>query len=338
MTGAPDKTISGLGPHGERAAAPSRISLTDADISAARERGFSVAIVIHTLESDWSRQSLAGIVETLENCGATVHEVADCNFDADTQIEALNRLSHEATDAIISIPVANSAVAEAHRNAARTGKKLILYDNVPTGLLPGRDYTSLVSADNFGLGLIGAELLSPHVVEGGQVGILAYGIDFFATNEREIAFARWIKSNRPDLKVYTRRFASLETTGKTTEALIEEFPDLAGLFVVWDIPAMEAIRMLNRKGANVPVATVDLGREVAIDLAQDGRTIGIAAQQPFAQGVAAAQTAVLSLLGLPVPSWTALPGVSVAKSNVADRFQKVWHAQAPVEILEPQKR
>lgn len=338
MTGAPEKTISGLGPHGERAAAPSRITLRDKDIAAARERSFSVAIVIHTLDSDWSRQSMAGIVETLESCGATVHEVVDCDFNADTQIEALNRLSHGEADAIISIPVANSAVAEAHRNAARTGKKLILYDNVPTGLLPGRDYTSLVSADNFGLGLIGAEVLAPHVPEGGEVGILAYGIDFFATNEREIAFARWIKANRPDLKVHTRRFASLETTGESTEALIEEFPDLAGLFVVWDVPAREAIRLLDQKGSDIPVATVDLGREVAINLAQDGRTVGIAAQQPYAQGVAAAQTAMLSLLGLPVPSWTALPGVSVTQSNVVDRFEKVWHETAPAEILTAQGR
>jgi ribose transport system substrate-binding protein len=333
MTGAPDKIISGLGPHGERAAAPSRITLSDADIAAARNRNFSVAVVIHTLNSDWSRQSMAGIVGTLEECGARVEEVVDCNFDANSQIEALDRLSREQVDAVVSIPVANSAVAEAHRNVARTGKRLILLDNVPTGLLPGRDYTSLVSADNFGLGLIGAECLSQHVAEGGQVGILTYGIDFFATNEREIAFARWMKANRPDLSVQTRRFTSLETTGQTTEDLIEEFPDLAGLFVVWDIPAMEAIRVLDRRKAEVPVSTVDLGREVAIDLAGEGRTVGIAAQQPYAQGVAVAQTAILSLLGVPVPGWTALPGVSVTRSNVVESYRMVWNTDAPTQIL-----
>lgn len=334
MTGTGNSTISGLGPHGERAAAPNRIMLLERDIIAARDRGFSVAVVIHTLDSDWSRQSMAGIVETLDQCGATIGEVVDCRFDTATQIAALNRLSDEPVDAVVSIPVANAAVAEAHRRVARAGKRLILHDNVPTGLLPGRDYTSLVSADNFGLGLIGAELLSPHVPENRQIGFLTYGVDFFATNEREIAFARWIKANRPDLRVHTRRFASLETTGQTTESLIEEFPDLAGLFVVWDIPAMEAIRVLDRKGAVIPVTTVDLGREVAIDLAGEGRTVGIAAQQPFAQGVAVAQTAILSLLDLPVPGWTALPGVSVTTSNVVESYQMVWNRDAPAEILQ----
>jgi ribose transport system substrate-binding protein len=327
------KTISGLGPHGERASAPSRITLLDRDVTAARERGFSVAVVIHTLDSDWSRQSMAGILETLDKCGATVSEVVNCRFDADAQIAALNRLSGEPVDAVVSIPVANAAVAEAHRKVAKAGKRLILLDNVPTGLLPGRDYTSLVSADNFGLGLIGAELLSPHVPENRQVGILTYGVDFFATNEREIAFARWIKANRPDLTVHTRRFASLEATGQTTEALIQDFPELAGLFVVWDVPAIEAIRVLDQKGADVPVTTVDLGREVAIDLACEGRTVGIAAQQPHAQGVVVAQTTILALLDLPIPSWTALPGISVTKANVAESYQSVWNRNAPAEIL-----
>ena len=81
MTSASDKTVSGLGPHGERAAAPSRITLLDHDIAAARESGFSVAIVIHTLHSDWSQQSMAGIVKTLDQCGATVSEVVNCEFD-----------------------------------------------------------------------------------------------------------------------------------------------------------------------------------------------------------------------------------------------------------------
>ncbi len=333
MTRGADKPISGLGPHGERAAGPGRITLSQADIEAARSRGLSVAVVVHTLDSDWSRQSMAGIVGTLGQCGAVVSEVVDCGFDADIQIAALKRLSDDPIDAIISIPVANAAVADAHREVAQAGKQLILLDNVPTGLLPRRDYTSLVSADNFGLGLMGAELLSPHIAEGGRVGLLTYGVDFYATNEREIAFGRWVRAHRPDLHVTTRRFPSLESAGETTEALVGEVPDLAALFVVWDVPAMAAIRALHRTGTAIPVSTVDLGREVAIDLARDGRTVGVAAQQPHSLGVAAAQSAVLALLGLPVPGWTALPGVAVTRSNVIESYQLIWNTAAPAEIL-----
>lgn len=106
----------------------------------------------------------------------------DCAFTPEVQIEALGRLIEETPDAIISLPVANSKVAAAHARVS-TGIKLILLDDAPTGLLPGKDYISLVSADNFGLGKIAAEGLSPHLPDGAEVGVLGYDADFFATNE-----------------------------------------------------------------------------------------------------------------------------------------------------------
>jgi ribose transport system substrate-binding protein len=85
---------------------------------------------------------------------------------------------------VVSIPIGSSRASDAHRAIAKTGKKLLLLDNAPTGMLPGKDYVSVISTDNFGLGQIGAELLAPHMVQGGKIGVLAYGVDFFATHER----------------------------------------------------------------------------------------------------------------------------------------------------------
>jgi len=325
--------ITGLGPHGERAAPPSRLALTPEDVATAQQKRFKVAIVLHTGTSDWSRQQLAGIVGTLGDSAAIVTEVVDIGFQAEAQISVLERLSRESLDAIISIPVANAAVADAHRQVSRAGIRLILHDNVPTGLLPGADYTSLISADNFGLGLIGAELLSAHVAQGGEIGLMTYGVDFYATNEREIAFRRWMVANRPDLKVRTICFPSLEAVRDTTLSMIVANPGLAGLFVVWDTPALEAVAALDAAGHRLPVTTVDLGREAAIGLAQEKLIVGIAAQQPFRQGVAVAEATVLSLLGRAVPGWIALPGLAVTKDNVAESYQTVWRSQAPQEIL-----
>ena len=329
----PDKTISGLGPHGERAVPPSQIELLPEDIAEAREKRFSVAIVFHTTTSDWARQQISGIVGTLGACSTIVSEVVDCGFQAEAQISALERLSKGSCDAIISIPVANAPVVDAHRLVSRAGKQLILNDNVPTGMVPGKDYTSLVSADNFGLGLIGAELLSPEVEEGGEIGVMTYGVDFFATNEREIAFNRWMKSHRPDLKVRTIRFPSLNAVRKISIDLIETCPDLSGLFIVWDTPAMEVVNAFEASGITIPITTVDLGRKVSIELAKGKLIRGIAAQQPFEQGVAAAQATILSLLKKPVPRWVALPGVSVTRDNVVESYQRIWSSPAPAEIL-----
>ena len=142
---------------------PGRLSLSEADAAIALGRRFSVAVVLHTATSDWSKQQLAGIVTTLGQYSAAVVEVVDCGFDSANQIAALERLSGEGLDAIISIPIGNTTVADAHRGVSRAGTKLVLMDNAPSGLIPGKEYVSVVSADNFGLGQIGAQLLSSHV-------------------------------------------------------------------------------------------------------------------------------------------------------------------------------
>ncbi|MCB2137560.1 MAG: substrate-binding domain-containing protein [Rhodobacteraceae bacterium] len=329
--------ITGLGPHGERATPANRLKLSSEDQQLAQDRRFSVAIVLHTARSDWSNQQMAGIVGTLGDCAAVVTEVVDCGFDAPTQIAALERLGRAPVDAIISVPVANATVAEAHRQVARASIKLILHDNVPTGLLPGSDYTSLVSADNFGLGLIAAELLAAHIPPGREIVLLAYGEDFYATNEREIAFGRWMLVNRPDIKVRTVRFAGLDTAGEAALTAARAHPGIAGMFVVWDTPAIGAIAALEASGFGIPVTTVDLGNDAAVLLSQGRQIVGIAAQQPYWQGVAVAEATILAMLGRIIPSWVALPGLAVTRQNVAEMYQTVWRAQAPRDIIDALK-
>lgn len=326
-------TISGLGPHGERAEPPERIALFPDDIAGARKAHFRVGVVLHTVTSDWAKQQIAGIMATFGECDVAVIEVVDCAFSPEAQIAALDRLLQEKPDAIISIPVANSAVASAHRRVSQAGIRLLLLDNVPTGLLPGSDYVALVSTDNFGLGTIAAKFLADRLPPRATVGILSYHAEFFATNEREIAFNKWMKMNSPDTRLAVRKFGSIHTAGNDALSLLSSEPDLAGLFVVWDTPAMEVVKALTRVGRHLPIATVDLGREAAIDLASDGMVCGIGAQQPYLQGVAVAQTCVLALMGKPTPDWVALPGLSVSKDNVVESFQKVWRKQAPREVL-----
>lgn len=330
-------TIAGLGPHGERASAPERVLLLPEDMSHARAARLRVAIVLHTLASDWAKQQLAGIIGTLGDCGVAVIDVVDCGFTPEVQIEALDRLIREAPDAIISLPVANAKVADAHARVSAAGIKLVLLDNVPTGLLPGKDYVSLVSADNFGLGKMAAEGLSPHIREGAEVGVLGYDADFFATNEREIAFVKWMRINRPDLRLHAARFPSLSEVAATTRNLIDAWPDMVGLFIVWDTPAIAAAQAIEAAGRSIPITTIDLGRDAAIGLAAGAPIVAIAAQQPFRQGQTAASTTVTALLGRITPPWVALPGIAVTRANVVESFQTVWRTPAPREVLRKMK-
>lgn len=116
--------------------------------------------------------------------------------------------------------------------------------------------------------------------------------------------------------------------------MLAAHPDLAGLFVVWDTPALQAAEVLRHHPRPIPMATVDLGEKAAIGLAQGAPFAVIAAQQPYLQGVAAAQTTILTLLGRLTPAWIALPGVAVTRTNVVESFQRIWRSPAPQSVLQ----
>ena len=181
-------SVEGLGPHGESAASVDQLALSDVDAARARAAGYSVAVVIHTTSSDWSRQQIAGISETLDRFGARLIDVIDCGFRAQNQVDALEALIARAPDAIISIPLDNLRTADAHRHVAEAGIKLVLMDNAPIGMIAGKHYVSVISADNFGNGQVAAGILSPHLPPRGTVGIAGFGVGFFVTNAREMGF------------------------------------------------------------------------------------------------------------------------------------------------------
>jgi ribose transport system substrate-binding protein len=263
--------------------------------------------------------------------------VVDCGFDADKQILALERLAGEPVDAVVSIPIGSNSVANAHRAISATGKKLLLLDNAPIGMLPGTDYVSVISTDNFGLGQTAAELLSHHVPQGGTVGILAYGVDFFATHEREIAFRKWMGEHRPDLVFVRGKFPDVSQAGAATTEMLQSHSQLSGLFAVWDVPAIAAADAIRAAGKTIPMTTVDLGNEAAAELAKGEVVKGVAAQLPFDQGVAVGVATILGLLDRDPPPWIALPGLGVTADNVVEAYQVVWRTPASADLIRARK-
>ena len=325
--------FAGLGPHGERPATPKTIDLSPEALQRARAGSYRIAVVLHTTTSDWSKRQIAGIRASLTEAGAAVVDIIDCAYDAAMQVTAIDRLVREKPDAVISIPFGGSAVSRAFRAVSAAGIKLILLDNAPSGLLPEADYVSVVSSDNFGLGQIAASLLSPHVPPGGSVGIVAYKIDFFATAQREIAFAKWMRRERPDITLTQVKFETPAQSGLVVGPYLDGHPDLDGLFVVWDEPAVESVHEISRRPQRPAMTTVDLGQAVTDALIRGEIVKGVAAQRPFEQGHAAALAAIAALTAQPVPPWIVLPGLSVTAANAVEAYQTVGGEPASPALM-----
>ena len=324
--------IVGSGPFSEKPSTIDTLKLTAEQNAAAKAAKFRVGVVMQTMDIDWSKLVVAGITDTLKKYDAILVGVTNPSFQVDKQVAQIGDMIQLKPQAIISIPVDNTATAEAYKSIGKAGIKLILMHQVPNGLKYPADYQAVISPDNQGNGQVAAQMLGAYIAKNGVIGIVDFGVDFFTTNERTRRVKEWFKTNRPDVKVKQVDFVDPSKAGDVAANFLTANPDINGLFVVWDGPAMQVASALRAQGKEIPITTIDLGIEAAVEMAKCGLVKGIAAQQPYDQGVAEAEAALQTLLGNQPKPWIVLPAVPVLPSNLTAAYKKIFNEDAPAEL------
>jgi ribose transport system substrate-binding protein len=327
--------VFSTGPQGESPTAASEVELTEDELAKIKGMGATAAIVMHYSGDDWSAAQIAGLTDQFGKMGIEIIAQTDANFDAGTQVSDIETVLARNPSIIVSIPTDPVATASAYRQAADQGVKIVFMDNVPKGFTPGKDYVSVVSADNYGNGIASAHLMAQALGEKGQVGVVFHAADFFVTRQRYDAFTSTIADNYPNIKIVEEQgIAGPDFAGQADQvasAMLTRNADLNGIWAVWDVPAegvINAIRTAGRQN-DVVVTTIDLGQNVAISLAQGGIVKGLGAQRPFDQGVTEAKLAGYGLLGKEAPPFVALPALPVTRENVLEAWQEVYHQDPP---------
>jgi ribose transport system substrate-binding protein len=327
------------GPNGETAEPASAADLSAAEISKIKSKHATAAIVMHYGGNDWANAQVAGLKSEFGKLGIKVVAVTDANFKPDKQVSDLETVLIKKPDIIVSIPTDPVATASAYKAAARSGAKLVFMDNVPKGMVAGKDYVSVVSADNYGNGVTSAHLMAKALGGKGEIGLIHHEADFFVTKQRYDGFKSTIEKDYPNIKIVDDKgIAGPDFAGdaqNAANAMLTEHPNLAGIWAVWDVPAegvMAAARASGR--TDLKIATEDLGTNAAIALAKNQLVIGLGAQRPFDQGVAEAQLGAGSLLGKKEPAYVALSALPVEHANVLQAWKQVYHANPPKDLSE----
>jgi ribose transport system substrate-binding protein len=310
------------------------LTLTDAQAAKAKAGKYKIGIAMQTMTIDWSKLVVQGITDTLAKYDATVVSVTDPNFDPVKQTAQIGDMITLHPDAIISMATDLTATAPAYKKIGQAGIKLILMHMVPKGLTYPTDYQSVISPDNEGNGQVSAQILSQYIPKNGVVGIVDYGVDFFTTNVRTARFKTWMTENRPDITLKQVEFIDTTKAGDAAANFLTANPNINGLFVVWDDPAMQVVSAMRAQGKDLPVVTIDLGNQDAIELAKCGAIKGLSGQQPYDQGVGEAEAALLALIGVQPPSWVVLPSVPVVPKNVLTAYKTIWHTDPPKELVD----
>lgn len=325
------------GPNGEDPAPVSAATVTDEQAAAVAEMGLTAAIVMHYGGNDWANAQIAGLKAEFARLGIEIIATTDANFDPAKQVSDIETVLAQNPDIIVSIPTDPVATASAYRKAAEQGVKLVFMDNVPSGFVAGTDYVSVVSADNYGNGVTSAYLLARSLGGSGKIGVIYHEANFFVTQQRYDGFTTTIAEKFPNIEIVQEQgIAGPDFAGdaqSVANAMLTRNPDLNGIWAVWDVPAegvMAAARETGR--TDIKIATEDLGTNVAIALAKNEMIVGLGAQLPYDQGVAEADLAALSILGIEVPAYVALSSLPVDHANVLDAWKKVYRSEAPASV------
>jgi len=318
-------------------ASASEVRLNDEQLAAIRAMNATAAIVMHYSGNDWSHAQVAGLKSQFEKMGIEVVAVTDANFKPEKQIADIETVLAQRPNIIVSVPTDPIATADAYKLAAAQGVKLVFMDNVPKGLVQGSDYVSVVSANNYGNGVSSAHLMGDHLGGIGKIALLFHDADFFVTRQRHDAFKHTIQNSYPNIQIVAEQgiggpdFAG--AAQKATTALLAEHADLNGIWAVWDVPAEGVLAALRQAGREqVIVTTIDLGKNVAIELARGGMIKGVGAQRPFDHGVTEATLAGFALLGETPPADVFFDGMAVTRANVLEAWKTIYRQEPPADV------
>lgn len=331
------------GPNGETPSPASAAELTPDEIEKIKALNATAAVVMHYGGNDWATAQVNGLKSEFEKLGIKVIATTDANFKPDKQVSDIETVMTQDPDIIVSIPTDPVATASAYKKAADAGTKIVFMDNIPQGLTAGQDYVSVVSADNYGNGVVSAHQMAKALGGKGKIGLVFHQADFFVTKQRYEGFKETITKEYPEIQIVEEKgIAGPDFAGDAqaaANAMLSKYPDLSGIWAVWDVPAegvMAAARAAGRQ--DLKIATEDLGKNVAIALAKDELVVGLGAQVPFDQGVTEARLAAGALIGKEAPAYVALSALPVDHSNVLEAWKQVYHEDAPKDIQDSYKQ
>lgn len=331
--------VLSTGPHGEKPTPAEEVKLTDEELGKIKEMGAKAAIVMHYGGDDWSRAQINALETRFKEMGIEVIATTDADFDPGKQVSDIETVLAQKPDIIVSIPTDPVATADAYKKAAEAGVKLVFMDNVPEGFEQGKDYTSVVSADNYGNGVASAHLMASNLGGEGKIGAIYHAADFFVTQQRYDAFKKTIEEEYPNIEIVADQgIGGPDFAGQAEEAasaMLTANADLKGIWAVWDVPAEGVLAGARTAGRNdLTVATMDLGTPMAIELASGGMVKGLGAQRPYEQGVTEANLAGYALLDKQSPPYVALPALPVTSENVMDAWKEVYNQEPPEQVRE----
>ncbi|MEF2966667.1 LacI family DNA-binding transcriptional regulator [Paenibacillus sp. M1] len=328
--------VIGKGPFGEKPVTPEELTLTKEETQQLMTGGYKVGISFHYGGTAWTRLYENGIRNILEKHGISIVSITNADFDPLLQVTQLEGLRMQKPDAIIAIPVDDEITAKKFQSISEE-TKLIFMSSVPEGMTKDQ-YSSCVSVNERENGQNMALLLGDYFKNKRDVkiGFIGHGAPFYGTHLRDAVASDIIRSSFNNIRIVDEKyFYRIENTYEVCKKMMTDHPEIQGLYISWDRPALEAIKALKElKREDVAIFTSDLDLEIATYLANEEMVKGLSSQRPYQQGIAVGLATAKALLGHDEHKYIGVPPYIVQSKNLLKSWKDIILEPAPPEIEE----
>lgn len=288
-------------------------------------KNYTVAIAMHDVKNDWSKVLLKGIQTVFDIYNIEVLVITDGEFSQEKQIADIKNIISLNPDVLITLPLHREKTAAVLKKAANAGIELIFIDTKVSGLIPGKDFYSWAVGDAYRMGTLSAEVLAEHFHSPAQIALLRWTGDMFTVNQRSRGAKDYFQKNSNCIIVKEIFFTDFYEIPALIENLLEQYPDLKGLWTVWDTPAIEAIKTIQSLNADIIVSTCDLSREAAILLSEDSPLVGTSVDNPFYLGIMEGLLSLAALELINISEYYVVHADKVTKENLYTAWEQLYH-------------
>ena len=209
--------------------------------------------------------------------------------------------------------------------------KLVFLGSIPENI-PRNSYVSFVSVNEAENGSNVARLMGEYYQDRteAKIGLINHGATFYGTRARDQAVERTLLEKYHNIRIVAvRNFSQIDNAYQVCQDMIEAHPEIEGIYVSWDRPALQAIKALRvLKREDIAVFTTDLDREIAVKMSE-GVVRGMSSQRPYEQGRAAALVVAKSLVSSDVPKYVGVQPYIVTPDELQKSWIDIFHEEIP---------
>jgi ribose transport system substrate-binding protein len=290
-------------------------------------KGKVIGLSMHFLADDYSKAFADTVKKTAAAQGVKVR-VDNAGGDAGKQLSDIQSLTTQRVDALIVIPIDESAVVPAVKTATRAKIPVLSASPIPA---VNSDLTAIVGPSDYGNGKAACEEMAKKINSpGAEVAISTASVKLYRIEQRVKGCQDALKA--ANLKVVaTTAGLSPEEGLQNAQNLLSGHPKLRGIFASFSnlvLGAGNAVKAAGRK--NVAVSGIDADRAIIKQISK-GTVNDVAAQFPIEQAKLITKAAISVLQGGKIShdQENQLPTRTVDAINYKQRYQEIWGEPFP---------